>query len=94
MVRMMTDRVTFETLERDRFYLGLSRRDMAEILGVTRQTYYNWSKGGVIKQLHRVAARVEHVVDLAILYEIANEAPKLPNSKDRKLWLLAILNER
>jgi DNA-binding XRE family transcriptional regulator len=91
---MTIDLVTFEQLERERFYLGLSRRDMATILGVSRQTYHNWSKGGNIKDLHRVSARVEHVVDLAVLNNLQDHAPRLPNSTDRKHWLLALLNER
>jgi len=91
-MRMMIDDLGFAQIERVRFNLGLSKEDMSSLLGVSRQTYYNWSHGGSIKEAHRVLARLTEVANVVRDYDWSSVAATKTTSAQRKHELLALLD--
>lgn len=89
----MTNVLSYAKINLVRFNLGLSKRDMASLLGVSRQTYYNWASGGGIKDETDILQRLQDVVRTAGEHDWSAEASTYTTSEQRKRRLLALLNQ-
>lgn len=51
-------KLNFDTIEQVRKAMLLTMQNMADLMGVSRVTYYNWVKGNPLKHVNAVKAKV------------------------------------
>jgi DNA-binding transcriptional regulator YiaG len=85
----------FGRVEALRKHMLLTTSDMAELLGVSRMTYYGWVKGRALRKSNDAAVRVMLKRLLAVMTDHGWPMPEVIAStqKQRKERLLAILNQ-
>jgi DNA-binding transcriptional regulator YiaG len=91
---MMTPKpIDFTKVEALRKHMLLTTADMAELLGVSRVTYYGWVKGRPIRRSNENAARAMLKRMLAVVTKYGWPTPEAiaANQKQRKQYLLELL---
>ena len=85
----------FAKVEALRKHMLLTTLDMAELLGVSRMTYYGWVKGRTLRKANHEAVRAMLKRLLAVMTDHSWPMPEVIAStqKQRKERLLAILNQ-
>ena len=85
----------FAKVEALRKHMLLTTLDMAELLGVSRMTYYGWVKGRTLRKANDEAVRAMLKRLLAVMTDHSWPMPEVIAStqKQRKERLLAILNQ-
>jgi DNA-binding transcriptional regulator YiaG len=85
----------FTKVEALRKHMLLTTSDMAELLGVSRMTYYGWVKGKPLRKSNDEAVRAMLKRLLAVMTEHSWPMPEVIAStqKQRKERLLEILNQ-
>ena len=92
---MMRKPLDFTKVEALRKHMLLTTSDMAELLGVSRMTYYGWVKGGTLRKANDESVRAMLKRLLAVMTDHSWPMPEVIAStqKQRKERLLAILNQ-
>ena len=85
----------FTKVEALRKHMLLTTSDMAELLGVSRMTYYGWVKGKALRKSNDAAVRAMLKRLLAVVTEYGWPTPEViaAEQKQRKKRLLKILNQ-
>lgn len=84
----------FNKVEALRKHMLLTTSDMAELLGVSRMTYYGWVKGKPLRKSNDESVRVMLRRLLAVMKDHGWPTPDViaSNQKQRKERLISILN--
>ena len=84
----------FNKVEALRKHMLLTTSDMAELLGVSRMTYYGWVKGKPLRKSNDESVRVMLRRLLAVMNDHGWPMPDViaSNQKQRKERLISILN--
>jgi len=92
---MMPKPLDFKKVEALRKHMLLTTTDMAELLGVSRMTYYGWVKGKVLRKANDAAVRAMLKRLLAVMTDHEWPMPEViaAEQKQRKERLLEILNQ-
>lgn len=92
-------RLNFDTIEQVRRSMLLTMQNMADLLGVSRVTYHNWTKGKPVKHTNAVKAKAV-MRKLAAAVTIhgwpTKEAVKAPRTKRYEMLqdILKVLDEQ
>ena len=86
----------FTRVESLRKHMLLTTSDMAQLLGVSRMTYYAWVKGGLLRSANDTAVRVMLKRLLNVMTTHSWPMPEViaSSQKQRKERLMAILNSK
>jgi len=95
MTMMQPKPIDFSKVEALRKHMLLTVTDMAELLGVTRMTYYGWVKGKPIRKSNDKAVRAMLKQLLAIVTDYGWPMPEVTtmSQKQRKQRLLELLKQ-
>lgn len=91
----MTNPLDFTKVEALRRHMLLTIQDMAELLGVSRMTYYGWVQGKPMRKSNQVSVRQMLKRLLAVMTEHGWPMPEViaADQKRRKERLIELLNE-
>jgi DNA-binding transcriptional regulator YiaG len=87
--------IDFSKVEALRKHMLLTTSDMAELLGVSRMTYYGWVRGKVLRKSNDEAVRVMLKRLLTVMTEHGWPTPEViaSDQPQRKQRLLEVLNQ-
>lgn len=90
-----TQSIDFEQVEALRNHMSLSKSDMAELITVSRQTYYSWVKGAKVTKANDKKVRIVLRKMLSIIKDHGWPTPVelALDPKERKAKLLALYEE-
>lgn len=88
--------IDFNKVEALRQHLMLTTGQLAQMLGVSRMTYYNWLRGKPISNANETTARtvIRNLIFLMHAHQWPSEEITKLTSKQRHERLLALLAER
>ncbi len=91
---MMPKTLDFAKVEALRRHMLLTTQDMAELLGVSRMTYYGWVKGKTLRKSNDATVRAMLKRLLAVMTDHGWPMPEViaASQKQRKERLLELLN--
>ena len=92
---MTTNTLDFTKVEALRKHMLLTTRDMSELLGVSRMTYYSWVAGKPMREANRLYVRMMLKRLLAVMTDHKWPMPEViaANQKFRKERLIELLNQ-
>jgi len=92
---MTNNTLDFTKVEALRKHMLLTTRDMSELLGVSRMTYYSWVAGKPMRETNRLYVRTMLKRLLAVMTDHRWPMPEViaANQKHRKERLIELLNQ-
>jgi len=92
---MTTNSLDFTKVEALRKHMLLTTRDMAELLGVSRMTYYGWTQGKPMRKTNQLFVRGMLKRLLAVMTDHGWPMPEViaADQKLRKERLIELLNQ-
>ena len=84
---------TEKELERARKRAFLTKKDMAAILGVSRQTYHNWLKGGRVQNDYYISELLKRMAYISTEQGWDELPPGMGGTQYHKARLLALLQK-
>jgi DNA-binding XRE family transcriptional regulator len=92
---MTTNTLDFTKVEALRKHMLLTTRDMSELLGVSRMTYYSWVAGKPMRETNRLYVRTMLKRLLAVMTDHKWPMPEVisADQKFRKERLIELLNQ-
>lgn len=83
----------FENIERVRKSMLITMAQLAELIGVTRATYYNWVQGKPVKHVNKVKLKavMNSLVSLAVIHNWPTQEALQASRKERFELLKTLL---
>jgi DNA-binding XRE family transcriptional regulator len=87
--------IDFSKVEALRKHMLLTTKDMSELLGVSRMTYYAWVRGGTLRKSHDESVRIVLRKLLGVMTQHKWPKPEViaSDQKQRRERLMQLLNQ-